>query len=62
MEEFADRFGLSLATSDSKVADSAPIEAKAGIDLRQDELWPWCLVALAGILLSESFLANRTLA
>lgn len=62
VDEFADRFGLSLATSDSELADVVPIKAKAGLDLRQDELWPWCLLALAGILLSESFLANRTLA
>ena len=60
VEDFAERFGLTLSTGESATAQ--PIVADAGIDLRQDELWPWCLVMLFGILLSESFLANRTLA
>lgn len=62
VEDFAERFGLTLATAESQTATAQPVIADAGIDLRQDELWPWCLVILFGILLSESFLANRTLA
>ena len=62
VEGFTERFGLTLSQSASASATPQPIVADAGIDLRQDELWPWCLVMLVGILLSESFLANRTLA
>ena len=62
-EEFAERFGLTLSQGEA-TSEKQPttLVADAGIDLRQDELWPWCLMALVGVLLSESFLANRTLA
>ncbi len=62
VDDFADRFGLTLADAESETAIAQPVIADAGIDLRQDELWPWCLVILFAILLGESFLANRTLA
>ncbi|MCA9062744.1 MAG: hypothetical protein KDA96_06785, partial [Planctomycetaceae bacterium] len=62
VDDFAGRFGLTLAAAESEAGKEQPVMAEAGIDLRQDELWPWCLVMLCGILLGESFLANRTLA
>ena len=32
------------------------------LGLRSDELWPWMAMTLIGLLLAESFLANRTAA
>jgi len=62
IDEFGERFGLTLSHGETDTVAEPSAVAQAGIDLRQDELWPWCLVALMGILLCESFLANRTLA
>ncbi len=63
VEQFAERFGLTLDPGEtSSDKQSTTMVAESGIDLRQDELWPWCLMVLVGVLLSESFLANRTLA
>ncbi len=62
VDEFAERFGLTLNQDETVAAGEPTAVAQAGIDLRQDELWPWCLLVLVGVLLGESFLANRTLA
>jgi hypothetical protein len=64
-EEFAARFGFRLPEPESpSTADGG----RSGRDrpddgrLRSDELWPWIALTLIGLLLAESFLANRTAA
>ncbi len=61
-KEFADRFGFQLPapTALAPVAQGKP---KADDDrLRSNEIWPWLALTLVGVLLLESFLANRTAA
>jgi hypothetical protein len=60
--EFADRFGFKLPVPAGP--DEASQSAPASVDdrLRSDEIWPSLALILLGLLLSESFLANRTAA
>lgn len=59
--EFAGRFGFKLP---EPVVRAAAGHGKRIADdrLRSDELWPWLAMILAGMLLVENFLANRTAA
>jgi hypothetical protein len=58
-EEFAHRFGLQLPDIDSSTG--APLAAAAlSVDLRDDEVWHWVVLALLVLLCGEAFLANRT--
>jgi hypothetical protein len=60
--EFAGRFGFKLP---EPVAHVAAVQGGKRINderLRSDELWPWLALMLAGLLLVENFLANRTAA
>ncbi len=59
--EFAGRFGFKLP---EPVAQTVAGQGKRIADerLRSDELWPWLALMLAGLLLVENFLANRTAA
>jgi hypothetical protein len=64
-EEFASRFGFRLPGPESSSTTAAGPGAAGRSDdgrLRGDELWPWMALALIGLLLAESFLANRTAA
>jgi hypothetical protein len=67
-EEFAASFGFRLppreSESQSPATSGATGRAHAPLDgrLRSDELWPWIALTLIGLLLVESFLANRTAA
>ena len=64
-EEFAARFGFRLPgpESPSTVADGRSGKNRHDDGrLRSDELWPWIAITLIGLLLAESFLANRTAA
>jgi hypothetical protein len=61
-KEFADRFGFKLPAP----ATGTPVaQGTQKIDddrLRSNEIWPWLALTLVGLLLVESFLANRTAA
>ncbi len=59
--EFAGRFGFKLP---EPVVHTAAGPRRRIVDerLRSDELWPWLAMMLAGLLLVENFLANRTAA
>jgi hypothetical protein len=64
-EEFAARFGFRLPGPEpASTAAAGPSGADRSDDgrLRSDELWPWIAMSLIGLLLAESFLANRTAA
>lgn len=57
-EEFAHRFGLQLPEA---TAERAPLAAAAmNVNLRDNEMWHWVLMALLVVLCGEAFLANRT--
>jgi hypothetical protein len=61
-QEFADRFGFQLP---APTADTPVAQGMQKIDddrLRSNEIWPWLALTLVGLLLLESFLANRTAA
>lgn len=58
-EEFAHRFGLRLP--EVEAAPGRPLAAGAlSVDVRDDEVWHWVVVALLVLLCGEAFLANRT--
>lgn len=58
-EEFAHRFGLTLP--DAAVPGNAPVTAAAmNVNLRDDEVWHWLVLALLVVLCGEAFLGNRT--
>ena len=59
--EFAGRFGFKLP---EPVASDGTGQRRRDLDLRlcNDELWPWLALMLAGVLLVENFVANRTAA
>ncbi len=58
-EEFAHRFGLRLPDADS--TNGAPLAAAAlNVNLRDNEMWHWVVIALLVVLFGEAFLANRT--
>jgi hypothetical protein len=61
-KEFADRFGfqLPLPAPDPLVPEGT--QKIADDRLRSNEIWPWLALTLVGLLLVESFLANRTAA
>jgi hypothetical protein len=59
--EFAGRFGFKLPEPVAHAA-AGPRRRIADERLRSDELWPWLAMMLAGLLLVENFLANRTAA
>lgn len=62
-EEFAERFQLTLAEKPGEPLvrpANAAAAALAATDLRQDEQWHWAAVVLVGLMLLESFVANRT--
>jgi hypothetical protein len=65
-EEFAASFGFRLPApgfaSSPAPGPSGAARASADGRLRSDELWPWFALTLIGMLLAESFLANRTAA
>jgi hypothetical protein len=57
-EEFGHRFGLQLPEVD---ATGTPLAASAlSVDVRDDEVWHWVILALLVLLCGEAFLANRT--
>jgi hypothetical protein len=57
-EEFAHRFGLTLPEA---TTEGAPLTAAAmNVNLRDNEMWHWVLMALLVVLCGEAFLANRT--
>lgn len=61
-KEFADRFGFKLP---APVLEAPLAQGQPRIDddrLRSNEIWPWLALTLVGLLLVESFLANRTAA
>lgn len=59
LAEFANRFGFSpeSGTSTEVVSSQTLI---AGLDARDDEIWPSVLLILLVLILAEGFLANRT--
>jgi hypothetical protein len=59
--EFASRFGFKLPGPLAH-ASAGQRTAIADEQSRGDELWPWLALMLAGLLLVEYFLANRTAA
>ena len=61
-EEFANRFQLQLYEEQQGQLSVAASELIAGLDLREDEIWPWVLFPLLAVLLLENFIANRTVA
>jgi hypothetical protein len=56
-DEFARRFQLNLQTAGG---DGAVTGKSRNVDLRSDEQWHWAAFLLAGMLLLETFVANRT--
>jgi hypothetical protein len=56
-EEFASRFQLNLQTAGD---GAVTVHKPRSVDLRSDEQWHWAAFLLAGMLLMESFVANRT--
>jgi hypothetical protein len=58
IEEFINRFGLASGNGVAK-PEMSQVRA-AGLDVRDDEVWPVVLVVLLALLLAEGFLANRT--
>jgi hypothetical protein len=59
-EEFAQRLGLTLATT---APGSATVEKEEdGTQLRAGELWPWLWLLLVVMWVGEGLLANRTVA
>jgi hypothetical protein len=58
-EEFAHRFGLQLPEID-RVTGTALAAAPLSVDVRDDEVWHWVVLALLVLLCGEAFLANRT--
>jgi hypothetical protein len=59
--EFAGRFGFKLPAPVARTF-AGQRGRIADLRLRGDELWPWLAVMLAGLLLVENFVANRTAA
>jgi hypothetical protein len=61
-KQFADHFGFQppLPAADNPVAQGS--QKIADDRLRSNEIWPWLALILVGLLLVESFLANRTAA
>ncbi|MEX0585481.1 MAG: BatA domain-containing protein [Pirellulales bacterium] len=63
-DEFAKRFGLTLAGNmPSEIGGKEPAPSLgASTELHNDEIWHWFAFAVVGLLLVEGFIANRTLA
>ena len=62
LEEFADRFGLTLADAATPVEAAPTARAAVGDELIDSELWPLLATVLLGLVLAESLVANRTAA
>jgi hypothetical protein len=61
VEEFAQRFELTLPTTTDEARGPSPVVAAgAKFDLRDHELWQYVALALVLLVCSEAFLANRT--
>ena len=60
--DFADRFGFKLPVPSAPDVARQSIPGRVDDRLRSDEIWPWLALTLFGLLLTESFLANRTAA
>ena len=61
--EFATRFQLRLNQTDEMVRDFSPAAAApVGLDVRDDEVWPYAALLFLAFLLIEGFVANRTTA
>ncbi|MDB5350355.1 MAG: hypothetical protein JWN86_1602 [Planctomycetota bacterium] len=61
-KEFADRFGFRLPEMKAAPARTSVGRVEADDRVRSDEIWPWLALTLAGVLMLECFLANRTAA
>jgi hypothetical protein len=61
-KQFADRFGFRLPVPVEPDTARQKTPGRADDRLRTDEIWPWLALTLLGLLLVESFLANRTAA
>jgi len=61
-KEFADRFGFQLPLPNTDALVEQGAQKIADDRLRSNEIWPWLALTLVGLLLVESFLANRTAA
>jgi len=59
-QEFEDRFGCRFV--DEGGVSTSEAVTPAHVEFRPDELWHWVACALAGILLLEGFVGNRTTA
>jgi hypothetical protein len=57
IEEFADRFQLTLA-AETSIAPQPRTTNPA--DVKQHEQWPWAALLVFGLMLMETFVANRT--
>jgi hypothetical protein len=62
--DFAERFQIALSGEEPVQAAARADEAapSASTDLRDDEIWHWFVFGLLGLLVTESFVANRTAA
>jgi hypothetical protein len=61
VEEFAQRFELTLPTLTDEARGPSPVVAAGpNFDLRDHELWQYVALALVLLVCSEAFLANRT--
>ena len=58
--EFADRYGFPLPLPNSATSEDGSRPSRGDDRLRSDEFWPWLALGLAGVLMGEAFLANRT--
>jgi hypothetical protein len=61
-KEFADRFGFQLPLPAPEALVQNGPQFLGDDRLRSNEIWPWLALTLVGVLLLESFLANRTAA
>lgn len=61
-DDFAERFQLGLDDADAAHQSSAGPQRAASMELRDDEIWYWAVLALAGLLIVEALVANRTTA
>ncbi|MEX2027822.1 MAG: hypothetical protein WEH44_10975, partial [Pirellulaceae bacterium] len=63
VEEFVNRFGLKLADETQPAVAAAPQHRAAmGVELMDNEVWPWLAVLLVVGLAVEGLVANRTAA
>jgi hypothetical protein len=60
LDEFANRFGLKLGSEQQQEPTAAVQSAAIGTELINSEFWPYLAVALLGLLVLETLIANRT--